>query len=108
MAEMKAKEAQQAIEGEELAAGQLAAEAQRLEELLANQELKWFTETYIRPLVDAERTTALDPKSTKDQGDYAKQRHAIADEIYMLLPVMAINARALARNAYENLPKKNA
>jgi hypothetical protein len=92
-------EARQSAEQRQAAAAQVMHEAGRLLKLAANEEVTWFLETYMRPIVEAERAAALDIQRSAAERDHAAQRFDLGNALLHLLAVQAEAARARAAQA---------
>src|SRR5258708_3019734 len=97
--EISAAEARQALERQQAAAVQLMAEAGRLEKLAANEEVRWFLETYRRPIVDAERKAALDIQRTAAERDNSAHRYDLGQTLLGLLATKVAESRSRAQQA---------
>lgn len=72
----------------------LAQTVSRLSMLLANENYKWFSETCIQPLVDAEMSAALDPLKAAAQGPVHAHRFDMARQLAQLASVTHAQAGA--------------
>jgi hypothetical protein len=98
-------EARRAAGERQAAAAQLMAEAGRLEKLAANEEVKWFLESYVRPLIEAERKAALDVRRSAAERDNSAQRHDLGHTLLHLLATRAAEARSRAQQAAKSFPQ---
>ena len=90
---------------QEAAVTQLSQEAARLEKLAVNGEVKWFLESYVRPLVDAEHSAALDLTRSAAERDNSAHRYGLGRMLLELLPVKAAAARSAALTATQKTAK---
>jgi len=89
--------ARQTAEQRQAAAVQVMNEAGRLLKLAANEEVKWFLESYMRPLVEAERTAALEVKRSAAERDNSAHRFELGNLLLHLLEAKAEEARTRAQ-----------
>ncbi|HEY3897375.1 MAG TPA: hypothetical protein VGM54_02115 [Chthoniobacter sp.] len=90
---------------QESAVTQLSHEAGRLEKLAAYDEVKWFFQTYVRPLVEAELSAALDLARSAAERDNSAHRYGLGRMLLELLPAKAAAARSAAAAAAQKCAK---
>jgi hypothetical protein len=94
-------QAREAAAKQDAAIAQLSLEAGRLEKLASNEEVKWFLETYMRPLVEAEHAAALDLSRSAAERDNSAHRYNLGRTLLELLPARAAASRSATVAAAE-------